>query len=128
MEELTIKINGKDIKVKVEEVEDKKLRIYSNGESFDVELKAEGEQEKQDIEEGSYSGTSNIEIKAPIPGMVSKINVAKGDKVKEGQNILSFSAMKMENEVKSPIDGTIKDIKVKQNSNFNKGDTLIIIH
>lgn len=56
-----------------------------------------------------------------IPGQVLKILVSKGKKVKEGDNLLIYEAMKMQSQVKAPMDGTIKAIHVKEGEKINKG-------
>ncbi len=49
-------------------------------------------------------------IKAPIPGLITRLLVAVGDKVEIGQPVLVLEAMKMENEIRAPCTGTIKSI------------------
>jgi len=57
-------------------------------------------------------------IVAPMPGMVIRYEVSVGDKVKAGDVILVFEAMKMQNNIPSPIDGTVRAI------NFGAGDSV----
>jgi biotin carboxyl carrier protein len=49
-------------------------------------------------------------ILAYLPGTAVKVNVKKGDKVKAGQLLLVFEAMKMMNTVKATKDGIIKEV------------------
>jgi biotin carboxyl carrier protein len=49
-------------------------------------------------------------ITAPLPGMIIRYEVNVGDKVKTGDVVVVFEAMKMENHITSPIDGTVKAI------------------
>jgi pyruvate carboxylase subunit B len=57
-------------------------------------------------------------IVAPMPGMVIRYEVNVGDKVKAGDVVVVFEAMKMQNNIPSPIDGTVKAI------NFSAGDSV----
>lgn len=51
-------------------------------------------------------------VKAPMPGAVVRVPVAKGAKIKTGDTLLVLEAMKMEVEVKSHVDGTVSEILV----------------
>jgi pyruvate carboxylase subunit B len=55
-------------------------------------------------------------IVSPMPGMIIRYEVSVGDRVKAGDVVVIFEAMKMQNSIPSPIDGTIKAI------NFGPGD------
>ncbi len=50
---------------------------------------------------------------APMGGRIISINFKAGDKVKKGETILVYEAMKMENDVQAEHDATIKRIFVK---------------
>ena len=128
MEELVVKVDGKDYKVFVEETEEGKILVHCEGDVYEVETKKDIEQsaierlhKKQSADEGE------AEIKAPLPGIVYEIKVKQGSNVKQGQSLFTLMAMKMENDITSPKDGEIKEIKVKKNDNVNKGDVLAVI-
>ncbi len=59
-------------------------------------------------------------ILSSLPGTAIQVNVKKGDKVKVGQTVLIFEAMKMMNTVTAYQDGVIKDIYVKPGDKFSK--------
>ncbi|MBF0315321.1 MAG: acetyl-CoA carboxylase biotin carboxyl carrier protein subunit [Oligoflexia bacterium] len=59
--------------------------------------------------------------KTLIPGKVIQILVGVGNEVKEGQILLVFESMKMENEIKAHCDGTIKAIHVKEGETLDQG-------
>ena len=65
------------------------------------------------------------EIKAPMPGLILEINVDVGQTVKENDNLIILSAMKMENSFLSPRDGVIKSIAVNKGDAVDKGQLLI---
>lgn len=46
-------------------------------------------------------------VTAPFPGMIKKLCVAAGSKVKKGDLILILEAMKMDNDITAPCDGTV---------------------
>lgn len=46
-------------------------------------------------------------VTAPFPGMIKKLCVAAGTKVKAGDLILILEAMKMDNDITAPCDGVV---------------------
>ncbi|QTE37001.1 biotin/lipoyl-containing protein [Mucilaginibacter gossypii] len=65
------------------------------------------------------------EIKAPMPGLVLKVFVNKGDIVKKGDNLFVLEAMKMENIIKSPADVVVEKILIKSGDKVEKGQILM---
>jgi len=51
-------------------------------------------------------------IKAPIPGLITRVLVATGEHVEAGQSILVLEAMKMENEIRAPRGGVVSRLDV----------------
>ncbi len=71
--------------------------------------------------------TGSEEVKAPMPGLVLRINVKVGETVKKDQVVMVMEAMKMENEIYAPCDGVISSIPVSQGQQLQSGDTLMTI-
>lgn len=55
-----------------------------------------------------------------LPGTIIKVEVKKGDKIKAGQTLLVFEAMKMLNTVKSKQNCIVKEIFVKPGDKISK--------
>ena len=51
---------------------------------------------------------------SPMPGKVIKVNVKKGDKVKNGTVLVVVEAMKMENNIVATGDATVEEVAVKE--------------
>ena len=66
-------------------------------------------------------------IRAPMPGIVTRISVVAGGMIARGSGVLLLEAMKMENEIRSPIAGKIKTIAVKENTPVEKDQALIVV-
>ena len=128
MEELVVKVDGKEYKVFVEETEEGKILVHCDGDVYEVETKKDVEQSTvEKIHKKKIAEEGRLEITAPLPGIVYDIKVKEGTKVKEGQSLFTLMAMKMENDITAPRDGVVKEIKVKKNDNVNKGDVLAVI-
>ncbi|MAH32919.1 acetyl-CoA carboxylase biotin carboxyl carrier protein subunit [archaeon] len=128
MEKLTIKVDGKEYDVRVEETNEGKILVHCGDDVYQVDAPYNKEASifnkviKKEIEEKGKSV-----VTAPLPGTIYDVKVKKGDKVKEGQSLIKLIAMKMENDITAPKPGTIKEVKVKKNDNVNKDDILLII-
>lgn len=79
--------------------------------------------EKMGFEKGKSKHVNSI--KAPMPGLILEISVTVGQTVKENDNLIILSAMKMENSFLSPRDGVIKSIAVKVGDAVDKGQLMI---
>jgi biotin carboxyl carrier protein len=64
-------------------------------------------------------------LKAPMPGLVLRMNVKVGDTVKKGDALLVLEAMKMENVIKAAGDGVVKKITATEKTAVEKGAVLI---
>jgi biotin carboxyl carrier protein len=126
MQDLKVKIDGKEYNVKVEELDSGKLKVYFDGETFEVETKSDIEKQLFEETEEQSSGGENV-VTAPLPGIVFSVDVKVGDKVKKGKKVISLMAMKMENEITASINGVVKQIKVKKGDTVNKGDVLLVL-
>lgn len=64
-------------------------------------------------------------ICAFLPGTITEVFVHRGDKVKAGDKLLMFNAMKMANTYASPIDGVVAKVHVKRNFIVPNGALLL---
>jgi biotin carboxyl carrier protein len=64
-------------------------------------------------------------VKAPMPGMIMRVDVNVGDQVKAGQGVVIIEAMKMENELKAEAAGTVAKIAIAPGTAVEKGTVLI---
>lgn len=63
-------------------------------------------------------------IKAPIPGLISRILVAPGESVVAGQALVVLEAMKMENEIRAPFDGVVSSVSATVGQTAPRGQVL----
>jgi pyruvate carboxylase subunit B len=62
---------------------------------------------------------------APMPGMIVRVTVQVGDRVRAGQGLVVMEAMKMENELRAQADATVKAVLAHPGSAVEKGALLI---
>ena len=72
-----------------------------------------------------WDSRAGKEIKSPLTGTISGIDIKKGDKVKPGQKLMTLIAMKMENEIVAETAGVVKEIKAEAGKLVNSGDILV---
>ncbi len=63
-------------------------------------------------------------VKAPIPGLVTRVLVSTGQQVEVGQPLLVLEAMKMENEIRAPRAGTISALHVNGGQSVTRHEVL----
>ena len=66
-------------------------------------------------------------LTSTMQGMILKLKVNEGDKVKKGDILAVIEAMKMENDIQAEEDGIVEEIFVAEGDAVNAGDTLMII-
>ena len=72
---------------------------------------------------GSARGPSPL--KAPMPGLVVRVEVAPGDVVEPGVGVVIVEAMKMENELTAEARARVTQIRVEAGSTVDKDDILV---
>ena len=66
-------------------------------------------------------------IKAPIPGLIARLNVEPGQTVEAGQTVVVLEAMKMENEIRAPKGGVVRQVNVKPGQTVVLNEALVEI-
>lgn len=113
----------------------RKFNVTVNGKSYSVEVEEEGVSASAPVVSAPAAApvaapkaapAGGSLVKAPMPGLVLKLNVANGATVKKGDKIIVLEAMKMENDIVASADGVITFL-VKQGDNVNSGADLASI-
>jgi pyruvate carboxylase len=65
------------------------------------------------------------EVGAPMPGMIASVAVSVGQKVKEGETLLTLEAMKMFAAVAAPTAGTVQEVFAKVGESVESKDLLV---
>jgi len=91
--------------------------VFREGQAFEFALGSRGT--------GTSHGLHDGEIEAPMPGKVTAVEVAAGDKVAKGQRLLTLEAMKMEHSLTAPFDGTVAELSAAQGQQVTEGQLLL---
>lgn len=143
---LQVDLGGKEINADLTEL--KKNKIYSllmDNRAYDLEIRRKDAEFVINYGGRKYSGEileetlarlksaipkeilKQKELKAPMPGLIVKVEVQEGQVLKAGEGVVIMEAMKMENEIKSHFDGKVKKILVKERQPVDKGQVLIVL-
>lgn len=99
-----------------------RLRIREDGDAHMVLVTAVGERrfvrvgsldfvlQREESGRGRGRGGHDASLEAPMPGVVTRVMAAAGDRVQRGQPLLAVEAMKMEHLVRSPREATVKEV------------------
>lgn len=98
----TVSAGGKNFQV---EVNGSKVTV--NGKPFDVAIGTGAA-----VPKAAASAGAEFEVRSPLPGTVTRILVAEGDTVADGETILILEAMKMETEIKTEKGGRVSKLLV----------------
>jgi 3-methylcrotonyl-CoA carboxylase alpha subunit len=75
---------------------------------------------------GAAAETSG-ELRAPMMGMIRKVNVASGDRVKVGDVVAVLESMKMELRISSQIDGTVTTVNCRANETVERNAIVVVV-
>ena len=120
-----VAVNGKVYDVDYNVGGDSIYTIMNKGELYQIELK--GELEKIHNARSGADAVGRQVVVAPMPGVILKTYVRKGDEVKKGDPLCVLVAMKMENEIRSVADGVVKEIFVEENTKVGLNDRIMVV-
>jgi pyruvate carboxylase subunit B len=66
-------------------------------------------------------------IQAPMQGMVVKVKVARGDRVRLGDVVVVLEAMKMQNDIVATVGGTVREVFAKEGAIVAPNEVLMTI-
>ena len=141
MKEYKYTIDGKEYKVEIGDIVDNVADVTVNGEAFKVEMEPEAEPEKkkevlgnptaESSDDSSATPTANVNtanaVKAPLPGVITSVEVQVGQQVNAGDTVVVLEAMKMANNIEAEKSGTVTAICVKQGENVMEDAPLVVI-
>ena len=134
-------INGNEYEVAIGDIVENEAVVTVNGEEYKVAWEPEAEPEKKVVvrpsaqastssessESNSAPVNTNNSVKAPLPGVITSIEVNVGDEVKAGDTLLVLEAMKMANNIEAEKDGKVTAICVQPGQSVMEDDALVVI-
>jgi biotin carboxyl carrier protein len=142
-----VEVDGNPVSVDIEELGERtfsilvvgksyRMVIAESGDGYDVlnagillrvDVATERDLLLRQYSAATTSGRHRFEVRAPMPAMVTRIEVNVGDDVVDGQGLIILDAMKMENEIRSQQAGRVKEVCVTQGKAVEKGQLLLLL-
>ena len=126
--EFIFRYNNQKYNIFLEYSEDNNNRILARtrGRTFEVTINTAISNLLEELGFNSITSVKDSQLYAPMPGLVLKTLVSVGQKVSEGEPLLTLEAMKMENVIKATRDGVISEMPNSDGDKVDKGDILIV--
>ena len=147
MKDYSLKINGHNYSVQIDDVNEASTvaHVVVNGVDYEVEIEGAKAStvSKPQVAPAPKSAnsamitpssatpspriaaaapSSGYSVKCPLPGTVLSVKVAAGDTIAAGQTLVVLEAMKMENNIDADRGGVVKQVLVQQGATVMEGD------
>jgi biotin carboxyl carrier protein len=118
-------IDGRPLTLSVEAIGRGRWAITPKGERWEMEVLDERTRHIRSLAGGGDQRRAAGVLKAPMPGLVIRVQVQPGEQVAAGAPLVVLEAMKMENELKAGAPGVVKSVRVAPGEAVEKGQVLV---
>jgi biotin carboxyl carrier protein len=118
-------IDGRPLTLTVEAIGRGRWALTPKGERWEMEVLDERTRHIRSLAGGGDQRRAAGVLKAPMPGLVVRVQVQPGEKVAAGDSLVVLEAMKMENELKAGAPGVVKSVRVAPGEAVEKGQVLV---
>ena len=101
--------------------------VFMRGRLYELEIQSERERLISSLSTSGLQTQAALEVRAPMPSRIVRIEVNVGDEVTVGQGLIVLEAMKMENTLRAHQNGTVAEIAVVAGKAVEKGALLIVL-
>lgn len=117
-------VNGRQIHVRIEHIRGGYLLTHS-GVTVKIHIKSIRVAELEALLPRKEISVFKRELLAPMTGQIIAVNVAQGDKISQGKDLVTLTAMKMENIILAEHDAKVVKIHVAKGQNVSAGQLLM---
>jgi propionyl-CoA carboxylase alpha chain len=118
-------VDGRSLTLSIGALGRGRWSLSDRGERWDLEVVDERTRHVRSLTAGSDLPRGPSVLKAPMPGLVVRVEVESGAQVGAGVPLVVLEAMKMENELKAGAPGRVKSVKVRAGEAVEKGQVLV---
>jgi acetyl/propionyl-CoA carboxylase alpha subunit len=121
----SVRIGGRSLRVLPRRDAEGRWWLDAEGHRFSALVLDRGQDAVRQARTATGAGSGPITLRAPMPGLVVRVEVAPGDQVQAGQGIVIVEAMKMENELKAAAPGVVRAVHVAAGATVEKDMVLV---
>jgi len=121
----SIRLGGRSLRVLPRRTPDGGWTLDVEGHRYRAEVGDRGQEAVRQARRAAGGSGGLAPLKAPMPGMVVRVEVAPGDEVVAGQGLVIVEAMKMENELKATRPGRVRAVHAAAGTAVEK-DTVLV--
>jgi len=113
--------------VACQQLDGRRWALGAVGERVEVEVQDDRSKQIEALTgQGRKPAASGV-VKAPMPGLVVRVEVSDGQSVEVGDGLVVVEAMKMENELRATLKGVVAHVHVKAGDRVEKGAALVTL-
>jgi len=101
--------------------------VELEGRGFVVRVEDERARHIRDLASAAAPLETHREVRAPMPGLIVKVEVEVGQEVEQGDGLIVMEAMKMENELRADSSATVREVRVESGQTVNRDDLLVVL-
>jgi acetyl/propionyl-CoA carboxylase alpha subunit len=118
-------LDGRPTTLSVESLGRGRWALAPGGERWEVEVLDDRARHIRSLTNGADRQPTALVLKAPMPGLVLRVQAEPGQAVPAGAGLVVLEAMKMENELKAAAPGVVKSVLVRPGEAVEKGQVLL---
>ena len=121
----SVRLGGRSLRVLPHRDADGVWTLEVEGRRYRAEVLDRGQEAVRQARRAAGGGGGLLPLKAPMPGLVVRVEVAEGDEVAAGQGLVIVEAMKMENELKATRAARVRAVHVVAGATVEKDAVLV---
>ena len=121
------KVGNKIYEAVITKLDQEKFGLLIDGYYYEVVVRSKLREKASEFLNKKEKQSRHDIVRAPMPGLILKINKKIGDEVSIGESLLVLEAMKMENDIRSPASGKIKEINKQEGMSVEKDELILSI-
>ncbi len=121
----TLMLDGRPVLLALEAQGRGRWILTHGGDRWEVEVIDERTRHIRSLTSGGDQRRPAQVLRAPMPGLVVRVEAKPGDRVAAGAGLVVLEAMKMENELKAPGPARVKSVRVAAGEAVEKGQILV---